>query len=54
MQVDDDLATVAPILQERAQSRGHDLSALWMVQPRCFGLHEANDVRRSDLIEPNF
>jgi hypothetical protein len=25
-----------------------------MVQPRCFSLYEANEVRRSDLIEPNF
>ena len=53
MQVDDDLAAVAPILQERAQSRGHDLGPLWMAQSRRIGLHEANDIRRSELIKAN-
>ncbi len=53
MQVGDDLATVAPILQERAQCRGHDLGALWVTQTCRLGLHEANDIRRSELIEVN-
>jgi hypothetical protein len=54
MQVSSDVTAVTPILKERAQRRDHDLGPLRMSQARCLGLHEANDVRRSEPTELNF
>src|SRR5574338_222288 len=54
MQISMNVAVVAPVLQECAERRGHDLGALRVMQADRLGLDETNNVGRVELTKSHF